>query len=152
MMKKTFRKTQLAALTAVALFAACGGPDTIVPPPPPQTVDSYWVGVEQAGAVHLHIEFIQSGTTVSLKPNCFLSRCSFLPFNSTGITNIGSDFPVEVKAASGTFNNPNITFNFTLANNRTFTFTGRVGENKLMTGKISGATLPETTITFEKRE
>ena len=63
---------------------------------------------------------------------------------------LGGDLPVTVKSVTGSFNNPNITFTFTLANNRTYTFTGRMAENRLMTGKISGPTLPETTITFEK--
>ncbi len=137
---------------AMAAASGCGGPETIEPPPPPQSVNAYWVGIEDLGNVHLHITLAQAGTALTLLPGCFVDRCSFYPFSPAGATAIGSNFPVAVMSVSGSFNNPNISFTFTLVNNRTFTFTGRVTEDRLMRGAISGATLTSGMITFEKRE
>lgn len=136
-------------ISAAVLLAGCGGP-AAAPDIPTQTAQSYWVGVEQTGAVHLHIELVQTGTTLSILPNCVSDRCGLFPFSPTGIAFVGSELPVVVRSVSGSFTNPTITFTFTLVNGRTFTFTGRMADNRLMTGKISGPTLPETTITFEK--
>ncbi len=151
---RSLRRWPRAALLAVSLSAlslsACGGPATLDPGIPAQTAQSYWIGVEVNGAVHLHIELVQTGTALSLLPNCQTDRCALFPFSATGNVFVGSELPVVVTSVTGQFNNPNINFTFTLANGRTFTFTGRIAEDKLMTGKISGATLPETTITFEK--
>lgn len=140
-------------LAMIALVAACGGPAPTDGDPslPPQSATGYWVGIEQTGALHLHIVFVQTGTAVSLQPNCLADRCALYPFSATGIAFVGNDLPVTLTAVTGSFTNPTITFSFTLSNNRRFTFTGRMAEDKLMTGKISGPTLPETTITFEKR-
>ena len=142
----------VSTIAMVALVAACGGPAPTDGDPtvPAQSATSYWIGIEQTGAVHLHIELVQTGTTLSLLPNCDPERCGLFPFSPTGVAFVGSDLPVTVKSVTGSFTNPTITFTFTLSNNRTFTFTGRMAENRLMTGKISGPTLPETTITFEK--
>lgn len=144
--------TQITTLALVALIAACGGPAPTDTDPnvPAQSATSYWIGIEQTGAVHLHIHLVQTGTALSLLPNCQPERCGLFPFSPTGVAFVGSDLPVTLKSATGSFNNPNITFTFTLSNNRTYTFTGRMAEDRLMTGKISGPTLPETTITFEK--
>lgn len=143
---------RLSTLAMITLVAACGGPAPTDTDPnvPAQTATSYWIGIEQSNAVHLHIELVQTGTSLSLLPNCDPERCGLFPFSPTGIAFVGSDLPVTVKSVTGSFNNPNITFTFTLTNNRTYTFTGRMAEDRLMTGKISGPTLPETTITFEK--
>jgi hypothetical protein len=138
------------AAAAVLLTAGCGGPATLDPVVPPQSANAYWVGVEVTGAVHLHIDLVQTGTALSILPNCQPDRCALFPFNASGVAFVGSDLPVVVKSFSGSFTNPTITFTFTLSNNRTFTFTGRMADDLLMTGKISGATLPETTITFQK--
>ncbi|HVF38959.1 MAG TPA: hypothetical protein VM939_03590 [Gemmatimonadaceae bacterium] len=145
------RKILALASLAAILFSACGGPESIEPPPPAQTVNAYWVGVEGVGDTHVHITLTQNGTTLGLQQNCFIERCSFLPFSAAGATAIGSSFPVAITAASGTFNNPNISFTFTLANNRTFSFTGKVAQDKFMQGDISGTTLPKSTITLEKQ-
>lgn len=145
------RKALMAAFGLVAAVAGCGGPETVTPPPPPQTVNAYWIGIEGVGDTHLHITFTQTGTALGLQPNCFIDRCSFLPFTQAGAGFIGSEFPVEIRSVSGTFNNPNITFTFTLVNDRTFSFTGVVAENRLMQGQISGATLPASVITLEKQ-
>ena len=141
------------ALVAVGVLAACGGPAPTDGDPnlPAQSANGYWVGIEQAGALHLHIVFVQSGTTLTLQPSCVADRCALYPFSATGIAFVGNELPVVLTAVTGSFTNPTIRFSFTLSNNRTFTFTGRMADDKLMTGKISGPTLPETTITFEKR-
>ncbi|WP_411281031.1 hypothetical protein [Gemmatimonas sp.] len=144
---------QLSTLVVAGVLAACGGPAPTDGDPnlPAQSANGYWVGIEQAGALHLHIVFVQTGTALSLQPSCVADRCALYPFNATGLTFVGSDLPVVLTAVTGSFTNPTITFSFTLSNNRRFTFTGRMADDKLMTGKISGPTLPETTITFEKR-
>lgn len=139
-----------ACITLIA-SSACGGPEGI-DPIPPQSVNSYWVGVEQNGNVHLHITLTQSGTSVGLLAGCQGERCSFYPFTQAGADAIGSTLPVHVSTASGTFNNPNINFSFTLANGRSYAFSGRVAEDRLMQGQISGTGLASSTITFEKRQ
>lgn len=144
---------QIATLAVTGLLAACGGPAPTDGDPnlPPQSATGYWVGIEQAGALHLHIVLVQTGTALTLQPNCVADRCALYPFSETGIAFVGNNLPVVLTAVAGSFTNPLITFRFTLSNNRTFTFTGRMADDKLMTGKISGPTLPETTMTFEKR-
>jgi hypothetical protein len=140
------------ALLVAALFvnAGCGGPENITPPVPDANVNGYWVGVEETGSVHLHITFVQTGRALSLLDNCFFDACAFYPFSNAGATVIGSQFPVRVISTSGSINGNNITYSFTLENNRTFSFTGVVQENKLMGGTISGPTLAASKITFEK--
>ena len=145
------RSLLMMMMMAASVLSACGGPETIGEPAPPQTVNSYWIGVEGVGDTHLHITLTQSGTTVGLLPNCFIDRCSFLPFSQAGATAIGSQFPVEITSVTGSFNNPNISFTYTLANGRTFSFSGRVAEDRYMQGQLSGATLPTSTITLEKQ-
>jgi hypothetical protein len=148
--KRSTWTSTLALAATVFAFSACGGPATLEPAVPAQSANAYWVGVEVAGSVHLHVELVQTGTTLSLLPNCIPDRCALFPFSPAGVAYVGSELPVVVKSLSGSFTNPTITFTFTLSNNRTFTFTGRMADDKLMTGKISGATIPESTITFEK--
>jgi len=137
-------------LVALSLNAGCGGPETITPPVADANVNGYWVGVEETGSVHLHITFVQTGRALSLLNNCFFDACAFYPFSNAGATVIGSQFPVRVVSTSGSINGNNITYSFTLENNRTFSFTGVVEDNKLMGGTISGATLASSKITFEK--
>ena len=155
MMLHSFRSVarRVSTLAMIAVVAACGGPAPTDGDPslPAQSANGYWVGIEQAGALHLHIVFVQTGTTLTMQPSCTAERCALYPFSQTGIGFVGNDLPVTLTAVTGSFTNPTITFTFTLSNNRRFTFTGRMAEDKLMTGKISGPTLPETTITFEKR-
>lgn len=143
----------LSTLVVAGLLAACGGPAPTDADPnlPAQSANGYWVGIEEKGALHLHVVFVQTGTALTLQSNCVADRCALYPFSTTGIAFVGNDLPVVLTEVTGSFTNPTITFSFTLSNNRKFTFTGRMAEDKLMTGKISGPTLPETTITFEKR-
>lgn len=137
-------------ILAAVFYVGCGGPETITPPVDDANVDGYWVGIEETGAVHLHITFVQSGKALSLLNNCFFDRCAFYPFSNAGVTVIGSDFPVRVTSTTGTISGNNITYSFTLENGRTFSVTGIVQDNQLMAGSISGATLPSSKITFEK--
>ena len=150
MRKSVSRWRSVSAAMMLALASACGGPAAADPVLPAQSAQAYWVGVEVAGSVHLHIELVQNGTAISILPNCLSDRCALFPFSTAGISYVGSELPVVVSSVTGSFNNPNITFTVVLTNGRTFTFTGRMADDKLMTGKISGPTLPETTITFEK--
>lgn len=144
-------RTNLFLALAVTLFAGCGGPETIEPPPPTQSVDAYWVGIEESGALHFHVSWTQSGRNLTLRTPCVTDQCLLLPVNAVGVTAVGSGFPVGIVSGTGTITDPGITFTMKLANGREFSFTGRVQESKLMAGKISGATFPESGITFEKR-
>lgn len=151
-MTRFVRLSNVAVLIAVALFAGCGGPEIIPPPPPTQSVQAYWVGIEETGALHFHVTWNQSGRDLTLRTPCEADRCILLPVNAAGVAATGSSFPVAIVSGSGTLTDPGITFKMKLANGREFSFTGRVQESKLMAGKVSSATFQESGITFEKRQ
>lgn len=150
-MTRFVRPSHVAVLLAVALFAGCGGPDIIPPPPPTQSVQAYWVGIEESGALHFHVTWNQSGRNLTLRAPCEADKCILLPVNARGVTATGSGFPVAIVSGTGTITDPGVTFTMKLENGREFSFTGRVQESMLMAGKVSGATFPESGITFEKR-
>lgn len=103
--------------------------------------------------IHVHITFSQSGQTLGRAVECQplpQADCSLLPRNSAGVDAVGPlddtqggtvGIAATVTALSGTFTNPGITFDFTLANGRTFTFSGSMTDANTMTGTLSGATL-----------
>lgn len=150
-MTRFVRRTKVAALIAAGLFAGCGGPEILPTPEPTQSVQAYWVGIEESGALHFHVTWNQSGRNLTLRTPCEADKCILLPVNATGVAAVGSGFPVGIVSGSGTITDPGISFTMKLANGREFSFTGRVQESMLMAGKVSGATFQESGITFEKR-
>jgi hypothetical protein len=119
--------------------------------------------------IHVHITFTQNGQTLTLAPDCQPlpgASCDVLPKNQAGMDAVGplddagvtpgireSSGPsndiatatggtaATITAVTGTFTNPGVTFTFTLANGRSFTFTGTMIDRDTMTGTLSGATL-----------
>jgi hypothetical protein len=139
---------------ALAVLAGCGGPGEIVDPPPTQSVQAYWLGTEETGALHFHVQFVQSGHNVSLVSPCDpQDNCRIYPYSEVGNVELGTgnSFPVNIVSATGTFADPGITFTVTTVQNKTFTFTGTVAESKQMTGKISGPTHPTSTLILQKQ-
>jgi len=99
--------------------------------------------------VHVHIRFTQNGQTLGRPSDCErlpLANCSMLPRNGAGLSAMGSlddqGAAATITQVSGTFTDPTISFTFTLANGRTFSFTGIVTNSDTMTGTLAGATLP----------
>lgn len=130
---------------------ACGGPAT-VDPLPTQSVQAYFAGTDDTGTLHVHVHFVQSGHNLTqLSPCVPQDDCRVYPFNATGQTELGSQFPVDIASGSGTFADPGITFSVTTTNGKTFTFTGTVTESKQMIGTISGATHAATRLQLDKQ-
>jgi len=117
----------------------------------------YFQGTEVGDRIHFHIRFTQSGQTLGLPTDCQplpLADCEIFPLNQAGADAIGPASPNQnggsiITAISGTFNDPNITFTFTIANGRTFTYTGIVSNSNKMTGTVTGASLPATALVFD---
>jgi len=103
--------------------------------------------------IHMHITFGQSGSTLGRAVECQplpAADCDLLGQNQAGTDAIGpyddnggSGPPVAatITALTGTFSNPGITFTITVANGRTFTFSGTMTDANTLTGTLSGATL-----------
>jgi len=98
--------------------------------------------------IHVHIRFTQTGQTLGRPADCErlpLANCDVLPRNAAGLAAIGAlddqGVAATITQASGTFTDPNISFAFTLANGRTFSFTGTVSNSETMTGTLTGPTL-----------
>ena len=103
--------------------------------------------------IHMHVTFSQSGNTLGRSVECQPlpgADCALLPRNQAAVDAVGPlddtaggtiGIAASITALSGTLNGSNITFNFTLANGRTFTFTGTMPDVHTMTGTLSGATL-----------
>lgn len=128
----------------------------------------YFQGTEVGDRIHFHIRLTQTAQTLGLPTDCQplpLADCEIFPLNQAGADVIGPASPNQnggsiITSVSGTFNDPNITFTFTIANGRTFTFTGIVSKSKdavegattanIMTGSVTGASLPATTLVFAR--
>jgi hypothetical protein len=118
----------------------------------------YFQGTDVGDKIHFHIRFTQSGQTVGLPTDCQplpLADCEIFPLNQAGADAIGPASPNQnggsiITAVSGTFNDPNITFTFTIANGRTFTYTGTVSGSTKMTGTVSGASFPSAALVLER--
>ena len=106
--------------------------------------------------IHMHITFSQSGATLGRAVECQKlpgADCDLLGQNQAGVDAIGpyddsgssnpADPPLAatITALTGSFSNPGITFTITLANGRTFTFSGTMTDANTITGTLSGATL-----------
>jgi hypothetical protein len=107
--------------------------------------------------IHVHIRFTQSGQTLGRPADCErlpLANCDLLPRNASGLTAIGTlddqGIAATITQISGTFTDPNISFTFTLANGRTFSFTGTVTNSDTMTGTLTGPTLPPIQIILSR--
>lgn len=106
--------------------------------------------VAQPAQVHIHVTFAQSGSTLGLAVECTRlsggADCDVLPRNDEAFVIFG---PLDDGAAAtitgltGTFTNPGITFTFTLANGKSFTFTGSMTNANSMSGTLTGATLSQ---------
>ena len=127
-------------IIAFAATAACGGPETI-DPGPTQSVQDDFAGTDDTGALHVHVNFIQSGRNITLVSPCVpQDYCRIYPYTPQGQVELGDAFPLDITTATGTFTDPGITFTMTTTNGRTFTFTGTVAESKQMIGTLSGPT------------
>lgn len=107
--------------------------------------------------IHVHIRFSQSGHTVSRPADCEplpLANCDLLPRNAAGSAAVGNlddqGLAATITQISGTFSDPAISFTFTLANGRTFSFTGTVMNSDTMTGTLSGTTLAPIQIVLSR--
>lgn len=107
--------------------------------------------------VHVHVRFTQSGPTLGRPADCErlpLANCDVLPRNAAGLAAIGAlddqGVAATITQVSGTFTDPTISFTFTLANGRTFSFTGTVTNSDTMTGTLTGATLPSIQIVLSR--
>jgi hypothetical protein len=140
---------RLGAVAAVAL--GCGGPDT-VDPGPTQNVQAYFAGTDATGALHVHVYFVQNGSKLTqLDPCVPQDDCRIYPYNATGQTELGSNFPVDLATGSGTFSDPGITFTVTTVNGKTFTFTGTVSQSQQMIGTLSGPTHPASSLQLDRQ-
>jgi hypothetical protein len=139
-----------AGLAIAGLFLlGCGGPAT-VDPGPTQSVQAYFAGTDDTGALHVHVHFVQTSHQLTQPFPCAKQdECRIYPFNAAGITQLGSDFPVDLASGTGTFADPGITFTVTTVNGKTFTFTGTVTDSKQMVGTISGPTHPASRLQLD---
>jgi hypothetical protein len=148
------RKAGLIVL-ATAVVAGCGGPANVVDPGPTQSVQFYFAGTEDSGALHVHVDWTQTGHNIVLRSPCTpQDNCRIYTFSAEGNTQLGSTFPVDLSSGSGTFADPGITFAVTTVNGRTFTFTGTVatsGAQVQMVGTLSGATHPASRLVLDKQ-
>ena len=118
----------------------------------------YFQGTDPGDRIHFHIRFTQSGQSLGVPTDCQplpLADCEIFALNQAGADAVGPASPNQnggsfVTAISGTFNDPNITFTFTIANGRTFTYTGTVSNSNKMTGTVSGPTLPSTALILDR--
>jgi hypothetical protein len=108
-------------------------------------------------SIHIHILFAQSGGTLSLSPLCsggIQDRCITLPRNQAGANATGPNSPgyvwVLLTSLSGAITGNQISFTFTNANGRSWTFNGTLTNAYSMTGTLSGATLPAEVVTFTR--
>jgi len=136
---------------AVVFLLGCGGPAT-VDPGPTQSVDAYFSGIDDSGALHVHVHFTQNGRQLTIGSTCTIQdECRVYPNNTTGQSELGSTFSVDLASGTGTFADPGITFTITTTNGKTFTFTGTVVQSKQMVGTISGPTHPASRLQLDKQ-
>ncbi|HUQ48067.1 MAG TPA: Ig-like domain-containing protein [Gemmatimonadaceae bacterium] len=108
--------------------------------------------------IHFHIVFDQSGSTLTRSPsNCDSGgqdACITLAQNAGGQAAIGPNSPgfawVLVPSANGVLSGNQISFTMINANGRTFTFNGTVNSPYQMVGTLSGPTLPEQAVVFDR--
>lgn len=129
----------------------CGGPAS-VDPAPTQSVQAYFAGTEDTGALHIHVHFVQDGHKLTqINPCSVQDECRIYPYNATGYSELGSQVAVDLASGSGTFGDPDITFTVTTTNGKVFTFTGTVTDSKQMVGTISGPTHPASRLQLDKQ-
>lgn len=137
------------AVAAGIILTGCGGPES-VDPGPTQSVQDDFAGTDDTGALHVHVDFIQNGRNITLRSPCVpQDYCRIYPYNTTGQAELSSQFAVDIVSATGTLSDPGITFNFTTANGKTFTFTGNVIQSKQMIGTLSGPTHPASRLQLD---
>lgn len=137
------------AVTASLVIAACGGPESI-DPEPTQSVQDDFAGTDDTGALHVHVDLIQNGRTLTLKSPCNpQDYCRIYPYNATGQTELGGQFAVNIVSTTGTFSDPGITFTMTTENGRTFTFAGTVIQSRQMIGTLAGPTHPASRLQLD---
>ncbi|MEP6905687.1 MAG: Ig-like domain-containing protein [Gemmatimonadales bacterium] len=118
----------------------------------------FFQGTDAGSRIHFHISFSQSGNTITLGPTCPAlpqAWCEIFPLNQAGVDAIGQPSPNQnggsvIAAITGILTDPGITFTFTIANGRVFTFAGTITNSNTMTGTISGATLPATALVLSR--
>lgn len=121
--------------------------------------EGWWQTTTEASGVsiHIHIVFQQSGSGLALSPICPLGindRCITLARNQAGANAIGPESPgyvwVLLSNLNGTLSGSEISFTFRNANGVSFAFAGVVNSPYLMTGTITGATIPTEQVTFTR--
>jgi hypothetical protein len=140
-------------LFVAAAIVGCGGPATVVDPPlPTQSVVGDWIGDDASKTLHFHVDWVQSGRTITLRSPCVpQDYCRIYSLSPAGNDEIGSTFPVNVTSGSGTFTDPGITFTVTTATGKTFTFTGNVAQSIQMIGTVSGPSHPSSGLQLDKQ-
>ena len=118
--------------------------------------DGGWSGSVGTGNIHVHVIFTQTGQTLSKGAECpqQTAYCFMQPLNQTGQDQVGANSPgllwPLIQSITGTVNGSQIDFTIAVENGRTFTFAGTASSNFSMTGTISGATLPATSLTLTR--
>lgn len=139
------------ASIATLLMLGCGGPAT-VDPGPTQSVQAYFAGTDDTGALHVHVHFVQTGRQLTQLTPCLpKDDCIIYPYSDTGKAELGSELAVELASGTGTFADPGITFTVTTTNGKKFSFSGTVTESKQMIGTISGPTHPASRLQLDKQ-
>lgn len=120
---------------------------------PTQSVEDDFAGTDDTGALHIHVNFRQTGHTLTQQSPCIPQDfCRIYPFSLVGQTELASEFPLDLTSGSGTFADPGITFTVTASNGKVFTFTGTVVESKQMIGTISSATHAASRLQLDKQQ
>lgn len=140
------------AIPAFVSAIACGGPESVTPPAPTQSINADFAGTDDTGAIHVHVDFVQTGRNVALKSPCVPQDfCRIYPYSIAGQAELGSQFAVDIVSATGTFTDPGLTFTVMTANGKTFSFTGTVVQSQQITGTISGPSRPASRIQLDKQ-
>jgi len=144
-------------VAVLAFSIGCGGPTT-VDNGPTQSVQYYFAGTDETGALHLHVRWVQAKHNLTLLSPCVpQDQCDIYAFNGTGVTELGlaqAPFVVDLASGSGTLTDPGITFTVTTVNGKTFTFSGTVatsGTQVQMSGTLSGATHPSSHLVLDRQ-
>jgi uncharacterized repeat protein (TIGR02543 family) len=131
--------TMTQALTVTASFTA----------PPPPNLAGFWSGTDDGGHVHYHVTLVQTGSALSLQPNCTPGDCRLIALTGAGSTWVGGPF-ADITAVSGTVTGSSVTFTMTAGTAGTVTFTGTVTSPTQMRGEVSSATMPKQNLTMAK--
>jgi hypothetical protein len=118
--------------------------------------EPHFAGTTATDQIHVHITFVQTGTTLSLATNCESYLCSMIPLNQAGADIVGPLTPGTTWATivniSGSLIGSAVTFTITLDNGRTFNYSGTASSSDAFTGTLSGATQPPVSLPMARSQ